>query len=274
MSIAATRGAAPFGWRIDRLDTIDSTNAEARRRAASGDPGRLWIVAGEQSAGRGRRARSWVSPRGNLHASALLIDPCQQAGSPQLGFVAGVALVRAARDLGARRARLKWPNDLVIGGAKCAGILLEGSALPGGTLACAVGIGVNCLHAPEGVGYPTATLACDDGGVIEASELLERLAARFDEALEVWARCQRFPAIRSAWLDHAAGLGSVIRIEGVRGRQEGVFEGLDADGRLLFRGEGGVEAIEAADLWISPDPDDAAPNGAARFARAGRLKRE
>ena len=259
MSIAATRGAPPFGWRIDSLDTINSTNAEARRRGAAGDPGRLWIVAVEQSAGRGRRGRSWVSPRGNLHASALLIDPCPQTRSPQLGFVAGVALVRAARDLEAGRARLKWPNDLVIGGAKCAGMLLEGSALPDRRLACAVGIGVNCLHAPEGVGYPTATLTRDDGRAIEASELVERLAARFDEALDLWARGDGFPAVRAAWLDHAAGLGTVVRIEGVRGRREGAFEGLDADGRLLFRGEGGTEAIEAADLWISPDPDDASP---------------
>ncbi len=270
MSIDATRGAAPFGWRIDRLDTIDSTNAEARRRAASGDPGRLWIVAGEQSAGRGRRARSWVSPRGNLHASALLIDPCSQARSPQLGFVAGVALVRAARELGAGRARLNWPNDLVIGGAKCAGMLLEGSALPDRRLACVVGIGVNCLHAPEGVGYPTATLARDDGGVVEGSELLERLAARFDEALEAWARGEGFPAVRTAWLEYAAGLGTVVRVDGVRGRREGAFEGLDADGRLLFRGEGGTEAIEAADLWISPDPDDAAPAAPTGSTRAGR----
>jgi BirA family transcriptional regulator, biotin operon repressor / biotin---[acetyl-CoA-carboxylase] ligase len=259
LSVAATRGAAPLGWRIDRLDTIDSTNAEARRRAVVGDPGRLWIVAGEQSAGRGRRGRNWVSPRGNLHASALLIDPCPQARSPQLGFVAGVALVRAARDLGAGRARLKWPNDLVVGGSKCAGMLLEGSALPDRRLACVVGIGVNCAHAPELAGYPTAALGRDDGGAIEASELLERLTARFDEALDLWARGEGFPAVRAAWLDHAAGLGTVVRIEGVRGRRDGAFEGLDADGRLLFRGEGGTEAIEAADLWISPDPDDAPP---------------
>jgi BirA family biotin operon repressor/biotin-[acetyl-CoA-carboxylase] ligase len=259
LSIAATRGAAPLQWRIDRLDTIDSTNAEARRRAVSDDPGRLWIVAREQSAGRGRRGRNWVSPRGNLHASALLIDPCPQARSPQLGFVAGVALVRSAWDLGAGRAGLKWPNDLIIGAAKCAGMLLEGSALPDRRLACVVGIGVNCVHAPGGVGYPTATLTRDDGGAIDASELLGRIIARFDEALNLWAGGEGFAEVRAMWLDHAAGLGTVVRIDGPRGRREGVFEGLDADGRLLFRGEGGTEAIEAADLWISPELDDAAP---------------
>jgi BirA family biotin operon repressor/biotin-[acetyl-CoA-carboxylase] ligase len=250
---------APRDWRVDRLDAVDSTNEEARRRAAAGDPGRLWIVAGEQSAGRGRRGRSWVSPRGNLHASALLIDPCPQARSPQLGFVAGVALVRAAEDLGAAEARLKWPNDLVIGSAKCAGLLVEGRALPDCRVACVVGIGVDCVHAPEGVGYPTAALRRADGGAIDAGDLFERLAHRFDETLGLWAEGEGFAAIRALWLTRAAGLGTIVRIDTARGRREGAFEGLDADGRLLFRGAGGVEAIEAADLWISPASESGPP---------------
>ena len=269
MTFDATRGAARFEWRVDRLDAIDSTNEEARRRAAAGDPGRLWIVAGLQTAGRGRQGRSWVSPKGNLHASALLIDPCPQVRSPQLGFVAGVALARAAEDCGASQARLKWPNDLVIGNAKCAGLLVEGRALPDRRIACVVGIGVDCVHAPDGVGYPTAVLRRDDGGAIAASSLFERLAERFDEALGVWAEGDGFAAIRAAWLPRAAGIGTIVRIDTVQGRREGAFEGLDADGRLLFRGAGGLEAIEAADLWISP-----APEGGPSAGPPGSLVRE
>jgi BirA family biotin operon repressor/biotin-[acetyl-CoA-carboxylase] ligase len=254
LTFSATRGAPRRDWRVDRLDAIDSTNEEARRRAVAGDPGRLWIVAGEQSAGRGRKGRSWVSPKGNLHASALLIDPCPQARSPQLGFVAGVALARAAEDVGAQ-ARLKWPNDLVVGSAKCAGLLVEGRTLPDRRMACVVGIGVNCVHAPDGVGYPTAMLKRDDGGRIGAADLFDRLAERFDEALDLWAEGEGFPAIRAAWLTHAAGIGTIVRIDTAQGRREGAFEGLDADGRLLFRGAGDLEAIEAADLWISPAPE-------------------
>ncbi|RBP09106.1 BirA family biotin operon repressor/biotin-[acetyl-CoA-carboxylase] ligase [Roseiarcus fermentans] len=254
MSGGATRGAARADWRIDRLETVDSTNEEARRRAFAGDAGNLWIVAAAQTAGRGRRGRAWVSPTGNLHASALLIDPCPQARSPQLGFVAGVALAKAAEDVGAGSARLKWPNDLVVDGAKCAGMLLEAAALPDRRIACVVGVGVNCAHAPEGVGYPTAALA---GGAVAASDLFRRLAARFAEALDLWARGENFAAIRAAWLERAAGVGALVRIEDARGRREGAFLGLDADGRLLFRGEGGLEAIEAADLWISPEPNRA-----------------
>ena len=270
MTIGTTRGTALQGWRVDRLDAIDSTNEEARRRAIAGDAGRLWIVAAAQTAGRGRRGRNWVSPVGNLHASALLIDPCPQALSPQLGFVCGVALANAAQELGAGRARLKWPNDLVVAGAKCAGMLLEAVALPDRRLACVVGVGVDCAHAPDDVGYPTVRLARDEGEAIAASDLFERLAARFDEALAVWARGEGYPAIRAAWLERAGGIGARVRIDDARGRREGTFAGLDVDGRMLFRGAGGVETIEAADLWISPETD-AAPREAASgsFAREG-----
>ena len=250
---------------------IDSTNEEARRRALAGDPGCLWIVAEEQTAGRGRRGRSWVSPRGNLHASALLIDPCPPALAPQLGFVAGVALAQAARDAGARGAGLKWPNDLIFGGAKCAGILVEGAALAGGRAACVVGIGVNCARAPQGLDYAAARLMREDRGAISPDELFARLMARFDEALRQWRAGQAFEAIRSAWLDHALSLGEHVTIEDGAGRRVGVFEGLDANGRLLFRSRRGLEALEAGDMSISSSPAgaDDPPSPAAR-QREGR----
>jgi len=260
------RGAAGFEWRVDRLDAIDSTSEEARRRALAGDPGRLWIVAKEQSAGRGRRGRTWLSPRGNLYASALLIDPCPPAIAAQLGFVAGVALARAAEDLGAA-ARLKWPNDLVSGRAKCAGLLVEGVLLPRKRLACIVGVGVNCESAPEGVGYPTARLTDGEGRPADRGALFHRLAIRFDEALDQWKAGTAFEAIRALWLDHAVERGERIRIENAGGRREGTFEGLDPDGRLLFRGKSGIETIEAADLWILPQ-SDGSPVASSSVSRA------
>ena len=103
-------------------DATQSTNDDAARcGAATAIAGRLWIVAGEQRAGRGRHGRPWVSPRGNLYASLLLVDPCEPAVAPQLGFVAGLALheaVAAETGLAAPRLALKWPNDLLLDGAK------------------------------------------------------------------------------------------------------------------------------------------------------------
>jgi BirA family transcriptional regulator, biotin operon repressor / biotin---[acetyl-CoA-carboxylase] ligase len=132
-----------------RLDTIDSTNAEALRRAWAGERGPLWIVAERQSAGRGRRGRSWVSPPGNLHATLLVSDPAPAALVPQLGFVAGLALHDAAAAAApplAPRLALKWPNDLLCGGRKIAGILVEGEGDP--VAAAAIGFGVNCREHP------------------------------------------------------------------------------------------------------------------------------
>jgi BirA family biotin operon repressor/biotin-[acetyl-CoA-carboxylase] ligase len=243
------------GWRVIRYGVIDSTNEEARRRVFAGDAGRLWIVADEQTAGRGRRGRSWASPKGNLHASALMIDPCPPPHAAELGFVAGVALARAAKDLGAGDVGLKWPNDLMSGGAKCAGILIEGVGVAGRGAACVVGIGVNCAHAPRGVDYPTSCLRRAGGQAVGAHELFECLIRRFDEALGVWRAGQAFDRIRDAWLDCAFALNERITIRNGAGEREGVFEGIDAAGRLLLRSDRGLERIEAADLTLSPRSD-------------------
>ena len=243
---------------------------EGRRRAFDGDPGWLWIVADEQIAGRGRRGRAWASPSGNLYASALLIAPCAPANAAQLGFVAGVALARAVRDVGAS-ARLKWPNDLVLGGAKCAGLLVEGLQLADRRFACIVGIGVNCASAPDAVGYPTAVLSDHAGAPIKAGALFSRLQTRFAEALRDWRGGEDFAAICSAWLAQTGPIGERIRISGPYRRRDGVFEGLDVDGRLLFRGEQGIEAVETADLWILPEMDDLPAMDASALAGEGRI---
>ena len=264
MTAALGRDSAYGDWRVVRYGAVDSTNEEARRRALAGDPGRLWIVADQQTAGRGRRGRAWISPRGNLHASALMIDPCPPALAAQLGFVAGVALARAVTDLGAADVGLKWPNDLMSRGAKCAGILTEGVGLAGGRAACVVGIGVNCAHAPESLDRATSRLARPGGQAVGRGELFERLAQRFDETLAAWRGGQAFERIRAAWLDCALGLGERIAIENGAGKREGVFEGIDAAGRLLMRSEHGLESIEAADLTLSHGFD--APRPAALSA--------
>ena len=252
MTAASRLDSAHRGWRIVRLGAVDSTNEEARRRALAGDTDRVWIVADEQTAGRGRRGRAWISPRGNLHASALTIDPCPRALAAQLGFVAGVALARAVSDLGATDVGLKWPNDLMSRGAKCAGVLIEGFGLGSGRTACVVGIGVNCAHAPEGLGYETSCLTRAGGQAVAPGELFERLIQRFDDALNEWRAGRAFDRIRAGWLDYAVGLGERIAIQNGAGQREGVFEGIDSAGRLLMHSEHGLDAVEAADVWILP----------------------
>jgi BirA family biotin operon repressor/biotin-[acetyl-CoA-carboxylase] ligase len=240
---------AQQGWRVERYATLGSTNEVARERALAGDGGRLWIVADAQTAGRGRQGRNWASPPGNLYASALIVDPCEPAVAAQIGFVAGVATQRAVADLGVE-AELKWPNDLVVGGAKLAGLLVEGVTPPGRRLTAIVGIGVNVVSSPEGLPYPTASLASALGSSRSAGALFERLAARFDEALGVWARGAGFASIRGAWLAAAANLGGPIRVANALGAREGLFEGLDEGGRLRLKRDGVVETIESADITL------------------------
>ena len=148
----------PAGYRLIEYDELDSTNEEARRRAAAGDVGPLWIIARSQTAGRGRRGREWVSPRGNLMATLLMKPGCAPAEAARLSFVAALAVHDAlCAWLPSERVQLKWPNDTLVNGKKISGILLE-TATAGDRRELpwlAIGIGINLVAAPSTASYPT-----------------------------------------------------------------------------------------------------------------------
>jgi BirA family transcriptional regulator, biotin operon repressor / biotin---[acetyl-CoA-carboxylase] ligase len=231
------------------LDFADSTNAEALRLAKAGERGPLWIVAKQQSRGRGRRGRAWISPAGNLYATLMLIDPAPAAVAPQLGFVAALALhdaaVAAVPSLASRLA-LKWPNDLMCAGRKIAGILIEGEGDP---VVVAVGIGVNCRHHPDATELPATDFAAEDADV-DAAVLFDHLAAATGERLTRWNRGAGFADIRAAWLSHALGLGQPIRVRLAERETTGRFETIDDAGRLVLRtASGEAEAVAAGDVF-------------------------
>ena len=167
--------ALSTGFGLRQYASLDSTNDAAMRAARAGEAGPLWIVAGEQTGGRGRLGRAWASPPGNLYASLLLLDPAPGAHCAELGFVAGVALARAARDLagGDERLRLKWPNDLMFGDAKLSGLLLESTRLLDGRLACVIGWGVNCQSHPARLAYPVTDLTAALDRTVTADEVFD-----------------------------------------------------------------------------------------------------
>jgi BirA family biotin operon repressor/biotin-[acetyl-CoA-carboxylase] ligase len=241
--------APSFDARIVRLDTVDSTNAEALRRARAGERGPLWIVARQQSAGRGRRGRAWISPAGNLYATLMLTDPAPAAAAPQLGFGAGLALhdaAAAAAPALAADLALKWPNDMLCGARKIAGILIEGEGTP---VVAAVGIGVNCRHHPDATEFPATDFAAA-GADVGAEALFERLAAAMQARLAQWDRGAGFATIRAAWLARAHGLGQPIRVRLADRETTGIFETIDDAGRLMLRiGNGGLEAIAAGEVF-------------------------
>jgi BirA family transcriptional regulator, biotin operon repressor / biotin---[acetyl-CoA-carboxylase] ligase len=235
--------------RIAHLDTVDSTNAEVLRRARAGERGPLWIVAKEQSAGRGRRGKTWISPSGNLHATLLLTDPAPAAAAPQLGFVAALALhdaaIAAAPALAARLA-LKWPNDLLCAARKIAGILIEGEGNP---VTVAVGIGVNCRHHPDGTEFPATDFAAE-GADVTAAALFDHLVSAMQARLTQWNRGTGFAGIRAAWLARALGLGQPIRVRLSERETTGCFETIDDAGRLVLRiRNGGLVPIAAGEVF-------------------------
>ena len=245
------RAAEAGGYRVEVFEAIGSTNDEAMRRAREGDAGRLWIVGREQTGGRGRLGRAWTSPRGNLYASLLLVDPSPQQLAPQLGFVAGLSLIGALRPLIGNDPLLaiKWPNDLLFDGAKLAGILLEGARLSDGRFACVIGFGVNCASHPDGMAYP-ATDLISLGASCTAEDAFEALSSSVVLWLQKWAHGDDFGAIRQAWLANAAGVGGPIRVSLGSRTMDGVFQSIDEHGRLMLATRDGMQIIEAGDVFV------------------------
>ena len=236
------------GVRHIAYETLGSTNAEALARARAGERGPLWITAKSQSAGRGRRGSAWVSPQGNLYASLLLSAPSPKALAPQLAFVAALALHDAlcecASPLGSRF-KVKWPNDLLLGAEKLAGILIEGES--GDAFPVVIGFGVNCVSHPAGTKFP-ATNLLTAGALVVPDALLAALAAAMQGRLAQWRSGEGFASIRADWLARAAGLGEDISVRLLERELRGRFEGLDEAGRLLVRQPDGLATVTAGEV--------------------------
>jgi BirA family biotin operon repressor/biotin-[acetyl-CoA-carboxylase] ligase len=241
--------ARAVGGRHIAYDSVGSTNAEALRLARAGERGPFWLTARSQSAGRGRRGRDWISPLGNLYATLLLGEPSSPAVAAQLSFVTGLAVHDAivACAPPAAAVTLKWPNDVLIGGAKVAGILIEAESEP--AYSVAIGIGINCISHPEGTAYPVTNLAAQ-GATCDVAAVLGCLTAAMTERLAQWRSGAGFASIRAGWLAQAAGLDRPIVVRLPERELSGVFAGLDTEGRLLLRtAQGAVEAITAGDVF-------------------------
>ncbi|MGH6673233.1 MAG: biotin--[acetyl-CoA-carboxylase] ligase [Xanthobacteraceae bacterium] len=244
--------AAAAGYRLVTQDTLPSTNAAALACAINDSDSRpLWLTARMQTAGRGRRGNAWISPRGNLYATLLLIDPGSVRQAPELSFVAALAvhdaILEPAPGLRGRLA-FKWPNDVLCGGAKLAGILIEGRSLDPG-LAVAIGIGVNCRHHPSQTAYPASDLA-EAGVELSADNVFFALSRTMMRRLEQWRGGEGFSAVRSDWLDCAVGVGGDMRVRLPDRELFGQCQGIDESGRLLLRVTGGaLEAIAAGDVF-------------------------
>jgi BirA family transcriptional regulator, biotin operon repressor / biotin---[acetyl-CoA-carboxylase] ligase len=237
--------AVSAGYRLAAFESIGSTNAEAMARARDGERGPMWFVTSEQTAGRGRRYRPWIAPRGNLASSILEVLDISPAVAATLGFAAGLALEAALqkvsieaslRSAGSDHMKfsLKWPNDVLAGREKLAGILLEAEAVADNRLAVVVGIGTNVVAAPEGTPTPATSLAAL-GVHISAEELFATLSDAWAQFRGTWDNGRGFSEIRRLWLERAAGLGQKVAIQTSGSAVEGIFDTIDEAGCLIVR---------------------------------------
>jgi len=242
MPFTLGRQAASAGYRLQAFDQIGSTNVEAMARARDGEPGSVWFVATEQTAGRGRRHRPWIAPRGNLPCSVLEVMDVSPAVAATLGFAAGLALDAALRQMSLEAAlrsgaavnfALKWPNDVLGEGKKISGILLEAENVAGG-LAVVTGMGTNVVAAPEGTPTPAISLAAM-GIQISAEELFSALSDAWVEFFGIWDSGRGFQEIRKLWLTRAAGLGQAVAVTSGASTIEGIFDTIDELGCMIIR---------------------------------------
>jgi BirA family biotin operon repressor/biotin-[acetyl-CoA-carboxylase] ligase len=231
-------------------------------RARAGERAPVWFVTSEQTAGRGRRHRPWIAPRGNLAASVLETLEVAPAVAATLGFAAGLALEAALRSVATPASvgfSLKWPNDVLAGQAKLSGVLLEAEAIPGKGLAVVVGMGTNVLGAPEGTPTPATSLRTL-GVETSAEQLFTALSDSWTECRGIWDCGNGFGEIRRRWLALAAGLGQPVAVHTGQTIVSGIFDTIDDTGCMIVRiSTGDRIPISAGDVHF----------GAAATARAG-----
>jgi BirA family transcriptional regulator, biotin operon repressor / biotin---[acetyl-CoA-carboxylase] ligase len=249
MTGSGALAAWPAGYDRVVLDAVDSTNAEALRRAPD-LAGPVWILARRQTAGRGRRGRDWSDPPGNFAATLAMRLPDPPARLALRSFVAALALrdaLEGLTELGPALA-LKWPNDVLLNGGKLSGILLES----GGQGVLALGIGVNLRHAPPAqpeAAHPPVALRAETGFDIAPDLLLAHLApayAAWEDRLQTWG----FAPLRQAFLSHAARLGEVITARTQTDSLTGRFDTIDETGALVLTTAQGQRTVPAADIYF------------------------
>jgi len=232
-----------------------STNSLCLQYAAGGESGGLWITADHQNAGKGSRGRSWTSQKGNLFASLLISDPCEKARLADLTFIAAISVCETIDSFNVAQAsvQVKWPNDVLLNGRKCSGILLESIHYNDVTYVT-MGIGVNCLHFPDDALHKATSLFAE-GIEVSGNRFFLTLANMVADNLSLWNKGKNFTAIRQKWLRKAYGIGlsTIVRIPGHE-EIEGIFSSIDEDGYLMLEVNGTMRRISTADVFFTGDP--------------------
>lgn len=239
---------------ITLLQQVDSTNAQAMRYLASGAVPPFLVVAEQQTAGRGRRGRSWASPFGeNLYYSLVLRVSGGMRQLEGLSLVVGLALLQALRDAGITEAGLKWPNDLLVGGRKIAGILLELSGDPADVCHVVIGIGVNInmRAAPQGevIDQPWTSLRQVLGEQVDRNEFVASLNRQLERYLQLH-QAQGFAALREQWEADHLWQGRVVVLAAGAQAIQGRVLGVDDTGALRLDVDGQKKVFSGGELSL------------------------
>ena len=224
------------GFALEIVSETGSTSEDLKQRAAAGAPCGIALLARRQTAGRGRLGRPWQSVEGNLHLS-LLLRPALLRYPGHWSLLAAVAVLDALRTCLPNDAglRLKWPNDVLLNGAKLAGILLEGGPW------LVIGFGVNLASSPDGLDRSTACAA--DLASPPAPDVFAHLLLSAVQGWRATYEADGFQPIRAAWLAAGPAPGEAMAVTVGQRRLEGAFHGIGADGSLLLDGPEGVVAL-------------------------------
>ncbi len=250
----------PSAYHLVCLDSVDSTNAEARRRAALGEeatPDGTLIWAKEQTEGRGRRGRTWVSPPGNLYCSLVLRPDVPLKRAAKFSFIGALAMFDTLGTIGeaGNQVHLKWPNDILLNEHKVAGLLLESETTGTGVADWIIlGLGLNVAIFPGDTEFPATSLRAEGWGATEV-DVLESFCQNFLKWTNTWL-ADGFSPIRKNWLWRCHGKGEEIEVRLENETLSGVFEDLDDSGALVLKTEDGERRITAGDVFF-PSPEEA-----------------
>ena len=241
-----------IGRELIYLDTADSTNARAFELAERGAAEGTVVIAEQQTAGKGRMGRRWASPAGvNLYCSVILRPPILPRYAPHLTFVSAVAVARAMNETGRVKAELKWPNDILIGGRKVAGLLNEMSAETEGIHFVILGIGANLNMTadqfPDDLRYPATSLLLAGGSPVSRLAMTRSLFYHLEELYTLYLR-EGFAPVRQAWEELCPLHGKQLVVNQGETTTTGIMAGLDPDGALLLQTEGGIVKILTGDV--------------------------
>ncbi len=238
-------------WRVALFEELGSTSDFCVAKAKAGEAEGLAVMARRQTAGRGSRGREWQAPEGNLNLSVLLRPGVPAADSGMFPLLAGVAVYEALKTFLPAEVvlRLKWPNDVLVGQAKIAGILIDASPVDGQLDWLVIGIGINLLAAPAIPGRAVTSLS-DQGGRAASAQAADAVLGQLAHWLAM-LQSAGGAAIRKAWLRRAHPVGTTVAVNASHGKIDGIFAGLSSHGALLLARDGKIERIDTGEILLA-----------------------